>query len=134
MCRFGRFKDAVGTFLNKTTVKCAIPAIKDDPEDIWREEALVSIAQNGRDFDDDRSEVYVIFVGTGSPLGFWALILACLLIGLLIIALIFCCGAWLEALKRGKDMKIKDNSFVIKDEYDQFTTRAISKGRVLVQE
>jgi len=44
ICRFGRFKDGVGTFLNKTTVKCAVPSIKDDPEDIWREEVVLSIA------------------------------------------------------------------------------------------
>jgi len=129
LCRFGRFKDGVGTFLNKTTVKCAVPIIKDDPSDIWREDVVLSIAQNGKDFDDDFTDVTVVFVGTGSPLGFWTVILATLLIGLLIIALIFYCGAWIESWKRGNAVKIKDRSYVIKDDYDQFTTRAYTKGR-----
>lgn len=83
----------MGTFVNKTTIKCAIPSIKDDPDSIYRETVKVTVAQNGKDFDDENSEVEVTFVGTGSPLGFWSAILATLLIGLLIVAIFFYCGA-----------------------------------------
>lgn len=59
----------------------------------------------------------VTFVGTGSPFGFWSVILATLLIGLLIVAIIFFCGAWLDSQRK---LKIKDNSYVVRDEFDQF--------------
>jgi len=78
--------------------------------------------------------VTVVFVGTGSPLGFWSVILATLLIGLLLIAIVFYCGAWIESWKRGNAVKIKDRSYVIRDDYDQFTTRAYTKGRVAERE
>lgn len=99
LCRFGRFKDGIGTFVNKTTIKCAIPSIKEDADQIWREDVTLVIAQNGKDFDDEFSDVSVLFVGTGSPLGFWSAILATLLIALLIVALVFFCGAWLSGRK-----------------------------------
>jgi hypothetical protein len=44
LCRFGRFKEAVGTYVNKTTIKCAIPSIKDDPDSIYRETVKVTVA------------------------------------------------------------------------------------------
>ena len=129
MCRFGRFKDSIGTFVNKTTIKCAVPSIKDDPSSIWREDIKLTIAQNGKDFDDEFSEVNVVFVGTGSPLGFWSAILATLLIGLLLIAIIFYCGALIEKWRRpAQDMRAKDKSYVVRDAYDQFTSRAYTSG------
>jgi len=108
----------VGTFLNKTAIKCSVPTIKDDPDSIWREVVSISIAQNGKDFDDDFTEAEVTFVGTGSPLGFWSAILATLLIGLLIIAICFYCGAWIESWKRPNEIRNKDRSYVIRDAYD----------------
>lgn len=99
LCKFGRFKDSVGTYLNKTAIKCAVPSIKDDPDTIYRETVKVTVAQNGKDFDEENSDVEVTFVGTGSFLGFWSAILATLLIGLLIVAIFFYCGAILASLK-----------------------------------
>lgn len=119
LCRFGRFKDSIGTYINKTAIKCAVPSIKEDPSTIWREDAKLTIAQNGKDFDEEYSDVEVTFVGTGSPLGFWSAILATLLIGLLIIAIVFYCGALLENWRRpSQDMRNRDRSYVIKDAYD----------------
>jgi hypothetical protein len=43
-CRFGRFKDSIGTYMNKTTIKCAVPSIKEDPDTIWRETVRVTVA------------------------------------------------------------------------------------------
>jgi hypothetical protein len=119
MCRFGRFKDSIGTFINKTAIKCAVPSLKEDPSAIWREDVKLTIAQNGKDFDEENSDVEVTFVGTGSPLGIWSAILATLLIGLLIIAIVFYCGAALENWRRpAQDLRSRDRSYVIKDAYD----------------
>ena len=121
LCRFGKFKDGIGTFMNKTTIKCAVPSIKDDPDTIWRETVSVSIAQNGQNFDDDYTDVEVTFVGTGSPLGFWSAILATLLIALLIIAIVFYCGAVFESWwsrKPVQEIRSKDKSYVVRDNYD----------------
>ena len=115
LCRFGRFKESVGTYVNKTTIKCAVPSIKDDPDTIWREDVTLTISQNGKDFDDN-SDVEVTFVGTGSPLGFWSAILATLLIGLLIIAIVFYCGAYFSKIKA--PLQSKDKSYVYRDAYD----------------
>jgi len=80
-------------YLNKTTIKCLTPSVSDDPDSIWRETVRVTVALNGEDFDEDRTEADFSFVGSGSTLVFWPWIVGTLLIGLLIVALVVFCSA-----------------------------------------
>jgi hypothetical protein len=56
-CKFGRFGNSAGTYINKTTILCLTPAIQDEPEDINEETIVLTVAMNGVDFNDDFSEV-----------------------------------------------------------------------------
>ena len=95
-CKFGRFGIGMGMYVNKTAIKCVTPSITEDPEDIWRETVKITVALNGQDFDEETSEVDFTFVGQGSTLGFWPYVIGTLLIGLLLIALIVFCSAFLQ--------------------------------------
>lgn len=72
------------------------PSVSEDPDDIWKETVIIAVAMNGQDFDEENSEAEFTFVGTGSTLVFWPYVIACILIGLLIIALIMFCSAMLQ--------------------------------------
>ena len=95
-CKFGRFGTGIGTYLNKTTIKCDTPSVSDDPDDIWRETVKLTVALNGQDFDEENSDLDFTFIGTGSTLVFWPYVVGTLLIGLLIVALIVLCSALLS--------------------------------------
>jgi polyferredoxin len=45
---------------------------------------------NGRDFDEANSLVYFTFVGTGTYLVFWQILIVVLLIALIIAAIVVC--------------------------------------------
>lgn len=45
---------------------------------------------NGKDFDDTHSQVYFTFIGTGTYLVFWQILIVVLLIALIIAAIIVC--------------------------------------------
>jgi len=92
-CKFGRFGNGLGQFINKTCIKCLTPAVSDDPDDIWKETVKVTVSMNGQDFDDENSEVDFTFVGTGSTLSFWPYVLGTLIIGMLLVAMITFCAA-----------------------------------------
>jgi len=47
---------------------------------------------NGINHDEETSQVEFTFVGTGTYLVFWPFIIGALLIGLLVVALVFCCA------------------------------------------
>lgn len=47
MCRFGRFGETQGIFINETIVKCVTPAVEDDPDSIYRETVRLTVAMNG---------------------------------------------------------------------------------------
>ena len=135
-CKFGRFGTGFGMYVNKTTIKCLTPSVTDDPDSIWRETVKLTVALNGQDFDEDTSEVDFTFVGTGSTLVFWPYVIGTLLIGLLLVALIMFCSALLQkvsferviAVQRNSSMRLKNKPYVIRDPYDQFTSRAYSAG------
>ena len=93
MCRFGRFGETQGVFVNETTIMCATPAVEDDPDSIFRETVRLTVAMNGQDHDEDASQADFTFVGTGTYLVFWPFIIGALLLGLLIVALVVCCSA-----------------------------------------
>jgi len=95
----------------------------------------LSVALNGQDFDEDNSEVEFTFVGTGSTLVFWPYVIGTLLIGLLLIALVVFCSALLQKFSferviamQSSARENKSRPYVIRDPYDQFTSRAYSAG------
>ena len=79
-------------FINETVIKCVTPAVDDDPESIYREAVKLTVAMNGVDHDEMASQIEFTFIGTGTYLVFWPLIIGGLLITLLITALILCCA------------------------------------------
>ena len=46
-CKFGHFGIGMGTYVNKTTIKCVTPSISEDPDSIWRETVRITVALNG---------------------------------------------------------------------------------------
>jgi hypothetical protein len=133
-CKFGRFGVGLGMYVNKTTIKCVTPSVSDDPDSIWKETVRITVALNGQDFDEDSSEVDFTFIGTGSTLVFWPYVVGTLLIGLLLVALIVFCSAILhkasfEAAAKST-VKFRNKPYVIRDPYDQFTSRAYSVGQL----
>ena len=124
--------------MNETTIKCLTPSITEDPEDIWRETVRITVALNGQDFDDDTSEADLTFVGTGSEYGFWPYVMGTLLIGLLLVAAVVYCSAYFNskdfeaAVQQRQSSTIgrqqRSKPWVIRDPYDQFTSRAYSAG------
>lgn len=134
-CKFGRFGIGVGMYVNKTTIKCVTPSVSDDPDTIWKETVRITVALNGQDFDDDNSDADFTFVGTGSTLVFWPYVIGTLLIGLLLVALIVFCSALLQKASFERVVSLQQNvrqqrsrPYVIRDPYDQFTSRAYSAG------
>jgi len=49
-CRFGRFGETNAVFINSTTIKCTSPSGDEEPDDIYRETVVLSVAMNGQDF------------------------------------------------------------------------------------
>lgn len=89
MCRFEHFGDTIGMYVNSTAILCISPSSNLNPEDVYREEVQVTVAMNGQDFDSEKSNAYVTFVGTGSDLKLLSIILFCLLAGALMVAVFF---------------------------------------------
>jgi hypothetical protein len=93
---------------------------------------------NGQDFDEESSDVDFTFVGTGSTLVFWPYVIGTLLIGLLLVAMIVFCSAILQKFsfeqivskqsEQKSNVSAKNKPYVIRDPYDQFTSRAYSAG------
>jgi hypothetical protein len=82
-------------YINKTTIKCVTPSVSEDPEDVWRDTVKITVALNGQDFDEETSDVDFTFLGTASSLSFWPYVIGTLLIGLLLVAMIVYCSAWI---------------------------------------
>jgi hypothetical protein len=64
------------------------PNIREAPSDISQETAEVTVAMNGVDYNDDFSDVTVVFVGTGQGMSIWVIIMGTMIFALLIIAII----------------------------------------------
>ena len=47
MCKFGRFGETQGVFINETVIKCVTPSVEDDPDSIYREAVKLEVAMNG---------------------------------------------------------------------------------------
>jgi hypothetical protein len=136
-CRFGRFGVGIGMYVNKTAIRCVTPSIQEDPESIWRETVQLTVALNGQDFDDectDSDEIDITFVGTGSSLSFWPYVLGTLMLGLLLVALFTFCSSYMQhvdfnnVVTQRQVTRQRSKPYVIRDPYDQFTSRAYSVG------
>ena len=90
-CSFGRFGDTDAVFVDENTIKCATPAISDDPNDIYLEEVSFSVSMNGLTFAEEGSETTLPFVfeGSGEPMGLLPVVLMILAIGVLLAAAIY---------------------------------------------
>lgn len=98
-CKFGRFGQSPATYVNKTTILCLTPNISEDPDDISEETVPVTVAMNGVDFNDDYSDVQFTFIGTGSSMSMWVVILGTIIFGLLIVSVWFFLSALSELLR-----------------------------------
>lgn len=90
-CKFGRFGQTIAAYYNSTMVKCSTPAVPEDPDDIYEETVTFAIAMNGFDFEEDISETDFTFIGTGSYWGLTGMVIAIILTGLVIGALVVYC-------------------------------------------
>lgn len=64
------------------------PNVREAPADISTENVEVTIAMNGVDYNDDFSDVSVVFMGTGQGMSIWVIIMGTMIFALLIIAII----------------------------------------------
>lgn len=64
------------------------PNVREAPADISQETVEVTIAMNGVDYNDDFSDVTVVFIGTGQGMSIWVIIMGTMIFALLIIAII----------------------------------------------
>lgn len=87
-CKFGRFGETIGVYVNSTNVRCFSPSVNDDPEDIYRETVDFQLSMNGFDYDDRNEDLEFAFVGTGSSWGLGPVVLTILLLGALAAAFI----------------------------------------------
>lgn len=86
-CKFGRFGTSPATYVNKTTMLCLTPNIKENYSSISTESVDVTVAMNGVDFTDD-SEVSITFIGSGESTDTWIIIMGITIFSLLIAAII----------------------------------------------
>ena len=77
-CKFGRFGETQGVFINSTTIRCTTPATDEPPDTIYKEAVTVSVSMNGQDFMEESSEVEFTFVGTAPYISFMTILLALL--------------------------------------------------------
>jgi hypothetical protein len=64
------------------------PNIREAPADISTETVELTVAMNGIDYNDDYSDLTVVFKGTGQGMSIWVIIMGTLIFALLIIAII----------------------------------------------
>ena len=105
LCQFEEFGTSMGLYINETAILCITPHIKGRPEDYYRETVQVTIAMNGQDFNDIKSDAYVTFVGTGEDSRLLYFLFAVVLLALLILSLVACCSALIAYLN--SSMKVK---------------------------
>ena len=80
-CKFGRFGETTGLFINATTVKCTTPPTDEPADEIYKEVVVFSLAMNGQDFQEDDSEIEFTFIGTAPFISFATIVMTLLAIG-----------------------------------------------------
>ena len=64
------------------------PNTREAPSEISTETVEITVAMHGVDYNDDFSDVTVVFVGTGQGMSIWVIIMGTLIFALLIISII----------------------------------------------
>jgi hypothetical protein len=82
--------------VNSSVIICDSPSITDEPDSIYRETVSLTVALNGITFGEDVSELEFTFVGTGTYLSFWPFIVGAILLAVLAMVVINCCGELLN--------------------------------------
>ena len=54
-CKFGKFGVTPGALYNSSMIKCTTPTIQERPESVDKETVVLSVAQNGQNFNEDYS-------------------------------------------------------------------------------
>mmetsp|Transcript_9900 Transcript_9900/g.16638 ORF Transcript_9900/g.16638 Transcript_9900/m.16638 type:complete len:203 (-) Transcript_9900:105-713(-) len=93
-CKFGRFGETNAVFLNTSAIKCTTPPTDEPADSIYRETVTFSVAMNGMDFEEDKSEVYFTFVGTAPYISFATIVMTLLAIAFVGFALTLCTSDW----------------------------------------
>jgi hypothetical protein len=74
-CKFGRFGDAQAMYINETFIKCTTPPFDDTTDSIYKENAAISVAMNGIDYNEDLTVAEFQFLGTAPFISFFTIIL-----------------------------------------------------------
>jgi len=83
-CKFGRFGETIGLYVNSTTIKCLTPSLLENPEDIYKEKVIFSVSMNGYDYPYEINSFDFLFIGTGHWINLGPIMLAILLFGLVV--------------------------------------------------
>ena len=95
-CKFGRFGESNGVYINSTHIKCTTPPIDDSPDSIYRETVTLAVSMNGQDYLEDNSEIEYTFVGTAPYISFATIIMTLLAIAFVGFAGTLCTSSWHE--------------------------------------
>ena len=96
-CRFGRFGETNAMYINATYIKCTTPPTDEPPDSIYKETVVLSVAMNGQDFEEDKSELEFTFIGTAPYISFATIMLTLIAIGIIAVAVIFMATDFMNA-------------------------------------
>lgn len=85
-CKFGRFGTTPATYVNKTAIICLTPNINTAPQNFKTETVDLTVAMNGVDFNDDYSDATMTFIGTGTGMNAWIMVMGVTTLVLLLLA------------------------------------------------
>ena len=119
-CRFGRFGQTQGIWMNSSVIKCFTPTNNDEIDSIYKEGVLLSISQNGQDFDEDNTNTDFTMKGNATYMAFWPWIIGTLLVGALAVSLammIFSLiNKCLAGVGKSSSVRYGENPHVVRDE------------------
>lgn len=81
------------------------PTVNERPESLDKDTVVLSVAQNGQNFNENESACDYTFTGTGEAASFWPWIIALVLIFILLIILLLCIAAIFQLRHKGKGRK-----------------------------
>lgn len=116
-CKFGRFGETTGVYVNSTAVKCANPSMSITPDQMASETIQFQLTMNGLDYDIDQTSLQFTFVGTGSDFGLGPTFVLIIMASLLIAAMIYVVqeATLLESIKEkvmgNNDQVVHDGQF-----------------------
>eukprot|EP00824_Muranothrix_gubernata_P008912 TRINITY_DN2148_c0_g1_i1.p1 TRINITY_DN2148_c0_g1~~TRINITY_DN2148_c0_g1_i1.p1 ORF type:complete len:1639 (+),score=352.12 TRINITY_DN2148_c0_g1_i1:139-5055(+) len=132
ICKFGRFGEAPGTFVNETFIKCITPATTIDPNDIYREDVYVRVAINGQTWTDENDKCLFTFLGNATYFVYWPYFIGFILVALLLIAAImFLASLWSRLMIPQKEGNVQTAlaPHAIRDDFGLMRTRSTYKPK-----